>query len=370
MRIAYANTYFQSNHTGGGHVHMGQFVANATSLGHEIWAYPGNEYPGAHMIPLAHLKHIQTMRKMDVFYVRLEHKPPSICSWALPPRRTLYGFPIVVWEFNTTPDEGLMRGEPEEDVQQAINTLTYYGRGCDLAVCMTKSLGEYVQEKLGLRRVLIVPNGSDPGLFRPDAPIVKRMEVFKDKFNIVWIGSAKIVYHDFEMLRTAAQLVWDQGEGDRINFHIIGPGLVAAMADMPANVYYWGADTYENLPHWLAAMDVGLYLTRGGPTYHSTPLKLFDYLASGLTVVSTSQPFFIRDLFDRLGQNDLLIPQGDATYLANALIRLASEKERVKRLGQAGRQLVIDKYNWRQSVQDTMDELESMLLERKKEARK
>ena len=348
---------------------MEQFVANAIALGHEIWAYPGNEYPGAHMIPLSRFRHVMTMRQMDALYVRLDHKPPNECTWALPPRRLLYGFPIVVWEFNTTPEDGLGYGKSEREVMQAINSFKHYGRGCDLAICMTQTLGEYVQEKLGIQRVLIVPNGSDPGLFSPDAPIAKRMDPFRDKFNVVWIGSASIQYHDFDILRKAAQLVCDRGQGEHIIFHIIGTGLVAAMADMPPNVYYWGAETYVKLPNWLAAMDIGLYLTRGGPTYHSTPLKLFDYLASGLAVVSTSQPFFIRDLFAQLDQSDLLVPQGDAQYLAEVLIGLASDRERVRRLGQAGRQLVIDRYNWRRSVQDTMNEMEIILQERRKKTR-
>jgi glycosyltransferase involved in cell wall biosynthesis len=365
MRIAYVNTYYKSKHYGGGHVHMGQFVANAVALGHEIWAYPNNEYPQAHIIPTSRLPHIMTMRKMDVCYVRLENKPPNVCKWALPPHRWLYGFPLVVWEFNSTPEEGLMRGEPEEEIQKSIKTFRHYGRGCDIAVCMTQHLGDYIKDKLGIRRVLIMPNGSDPELFKPDVPTVKRMEVFKEKFNIVWIGSAKLIYHDFEILRRAAQLLWERGDGERIIFHIIGPELKGAMAEMSPNVFYWGPDTYEKLPNWLAAMDVGLYITHGGPTYLATPLKLFDYLASGLTVVSTSQPFFIRDLFARFDQTDLLVPQGDFTYLADVLTGLASNPERVRRQGQLGRQLIIDQYNWRQSVKDTMNALEELLEERK-----
>jgi glycosyltransferase involved in cell wall biosynthesis len=369
MRIAYVNTYYKSMHFGGGHVHMGQFVANVIALGHEIWAYPGCEYPDAYTIPTTHLSHILTMRKMDVCYVRLENKPPNEIKWALPPRRWLYGFPLVVWEFNSTPEEGLMRGEPEEEIQQAINTFRHYGRGCDLVVCNTQHFGEYIKDKLGISRVLVIPNGSDPELFTPDALPVKRMDIFKEKFNVVWIGSAKLVYHDFDILRRAAQMIWERDRGERIVFHIIGPELKGMMSDMPPNVYYWGPEIYEKLPNWLAAMDVGLYITHGGPTYLATPLKLFDYLASSLTVVSTSQPFFIRELFARLDQTDLLVPQGDYTFLANVLTSLASNPERVRRQGQLGRQLVIDQYNWRQSVKDTMDALENLLEERKNRKR-
>jgi len=364
IRLAYANTYFQKNHVGGGHVHMEQFVSNAVALGHEIWSWPNNEYPGAHIIPTDFASFIRTMRQMDVLYVRLERKPPNVCKWSLPPYRMLYGFPVVVWEFNTVPEEGLMRGQTEQEVKQAIDTFRRYGRGCDLAICMTKPLGEYVQKNLGIERVLLAPNGSDPDLFRRDIPLVKRMAPFKDQFNVVWIGSANIEYHDFDILRETAQLLWDRGEGSEVIFHIIGPGL-KGMGDMPPNVHYWGAEHYKKLPHWLAAMDVGLYITHGGPTYYTAPLKLFDYLASGLTVVSTPQPF-IKGLFEELGQSDLLVSPGDPKHLAEILSSLAQDRARVRRLGQAGRQLVIERYNWRKTVTDTFNEIQNILEEQHK----
>lgn len=348
---------------------MGQFVANAAALGHEIWAYRGNEFPGAHTIPITRFDHIKTMRRMDVLYVRVESKFPEICTWSLSPRRLLYGFPVVVWEFNTVPEYELLRGRSEKNVHQTIRSFKRYSRGCDLAICMTPGLAEYVQDDLGIKRILVVPNGSDPKLFRPDAPIVKRMLPFQDKFNVVWIGSAKEAWHDFQMLGEAAQVVWETDPDKLINFHILGPGLPGTVADMPPNVYYWGAEYYENLPHWLAGMDVGVSLYRPGPADFATPLKVFDYMASGLAVVSTPQPF-MSELFDRLDQPDLLVPSGDSKLLAETLLRLASDRERVRRMGRAGRELVVRHYNWRRAVQDTMNEIETILQEHKKTNRK
>ena len=365
MKIAYVNANYRFKHTGGGHVHMGQFVANATALGHEVWAYPGNEYPDVHTIPITRLNHIKSMRKMDVLYVRVESRFPEIGIWSLPPHRLLYGFPVVVWEFNTVPESGLLHGRSETDVLQTIRSFKYYGRGCDLAICVTPSLADYVQHNLGISRILVVPNGSDPELFRPDAPLANRMAPFQGKFNVVWIGTGKEAWHDFKMLGDAAQMIWETEVGKEIAFHIIGPDLTGIMAEMPPNVYYWGAEYYEKLPNWLAGMQAGLCLYGPGPADYGSPLKLFDYMASGLALVSTTQPF-IMELFAQLGQVDLLAPPGDSRCLANALVSLASDRERVHRLGQAGRQLVISQYNWRRAVQDTMNEIETILCERRK----
>lgn len=361
MRVAYVNTYFKSNHAGGGHVHMGQFVRNATALGHEIWAYPNNTFPQAHMIPLTRLDHIKTMRKMDVLYVRVERKSPEICTWSLPPRRLLYGFPVVVWEFNTIPDEALSNHGRNDHTK---STLRHYGRGCDLAVCVSRALAERVKENLGISRVLIVPNGSDPTLFNPDAVITKRMLPFREKFNIVWVGSGRETWHDLTMLGETAKMIYEMDAGRNIIFHLIGPDLVGIMADMPPNVYYWGAEYYEKLPNWLAGMDVGLDLMEPGSGDYRSPLKLFDYMASSLAVVSTEQPQ-IREVFEKLGQLDLLVPSSDAQTLAVVLEKLALDRERVKRQGHAGRQMVTDYYNWRRAVQDTMNEIESIFRTQK-----
>lgn len=360
MKIAYVNANYQLNHTGGGHVHMEQFIANAIALGHEIWTYPGNKYPGVHIIPTDRFNHIRTMRQMDALYVRLENQFPRICAWAIPPRRLLYGFPLVVWEFNTIPEDAIFWNDSTNAINRIIDNLKFYGRGCDLAICVAHAVELYVKEKLHIDPTLLIPNGSDPDLFNPDALIPRRMEAFKDTFNVVWIGSAKIKYHDFETIRKSAELLWNRPETRHIAIHIIGPDFNNFMTDMPPNVFYWGGIEYLRLPNWLAAMDVGLYVTKGGSSTYGSPLKVFDYLASGLALVSTTHPA-IMELMQQSNQSDLMIPTGDDKALTDVLINLASNPERVRQLGMTGRQLVIDQYNWRQSVKNTLDEMESLL---------
>jgi len=107
-------------------------------------------------------------------------------------------------------------------------------------------------------------------------------------------------------------------------------------------------------------MDVGLNVYHPGPADFSSPLKVFDYMASGLAVVSTEQPQ-AREIFEQLNQLDLLVPSNDPEVLANTLRGLAKDRERVKRQGAAGRQLVIDKYNWRQAAKTTFEEIERLV---------
>lgn len=360
MRIAYLKSNYSPAHTGGGSVHVGQFIKNALELGHEIWVYPGNQFPGTKIVPTDRLNHIKTLRKMDALYLRLENAAPKMLSWALPPRRLLYGFPLVVWEFNTLPNEL----SSEQQVLDKSNSKFYqYSPGCDLGICVSPALSDIVSNKLKIKRVLTISNGSDPDLFRPDAPIASRMLAFQGKFNVVWIGTIKESWHDLGLIGEAAKLLWEGDEGKNINLHIIGAGLAGFMAEMPPNIFYWGAEKYEVLHHWLSGMQVGLSLYKPGKSHYNSPLKLFDYLSSSLPVVSTEHPL-AGDILKALGAEDLMIPFEDSKALANVLSRLSSDRERCKRLGAAGRQLVIEKYNWRKSVSDTLDEMEKILSEK------
>lgn len=363
MHIAYVNANYIYNHTGGGHVHMGQFVSNAISLGHEIYAYSDTEYPEAKKIPTDHLKHISLMRRMDALYIRLENRFPIICKWSLPPRRWLYGFPLVVWEFNTIPADAIFRGESEKNIRDIERMLKHYGRGCDLAVCVAPATAEYVSSEICIKRTVVISNGSDPDMFKPGLIPVERMAVFKKHFNIVWIGSAKEKYHDFEMIKQAAKIIWEKEDCKFINIHIIGADLKYIMSDMPGNVFYWGAEEYKKLPRWLAAMDLGLYITKGGASTYGSPLKVFDYFSSGLAVVSTSHPA-VNDLFEKINMTDQIVSPGDHKALAEILIKLGNDKERVRKMGTAGRQLIIDQYNWHRAVQDTINAMEATLIEK------
>ena len=361
MRIAYLNANYKKDHTGGGHVHMQQFIKNSLELGHEIWVYPGNQYPGAKIIPTDHINHIRTLRKMDALYIRLENAAPKILSWSLPPRRILYGFPLVVWEFNTLPDE--LTGVSKSGVK-SNGLYERYSRGCDLGVCVSPALSEIISSKLKIKRVITISNGSDPNLFTPEAAIAPRMLAFQDKFNVIWIGTIKEKWHDLDLLGDAARQLWLHENGRNINFHIIGAGLSGFMAEMPPNVFYWGAEDYQRLPHWLAGMQVGLSLYKPGKSHYNSPLKLFDYMSSSLPVVSTEHPL-AGGILEQIGAQDLMIPYGDPKALARVLMELASDREKCKRIGAAGRQLVVEKNNWRKAATETLNVMSEILAEKR-----
>jgi len=364
MRIGYfASVLYQHNSPLGGFAHMKQFLTHAAGMGHEIsLAHGGNhQHPAVQAIPFNRVGRVRALRKVDILYYRVEHKAPRDVKWALAPRHPLIGSPPVVWEFNTVPEYCRILGESEAAVRKHIADLRRYGARCDLAVCVSHAIADYVREKIGLRHVITVQNGSDPDLFTPDAPPLKRVLRHPGRLNVVWIGSAEVKWHDFEMLKKAAWLIWDDAK-PAADFHIIGRGM-ENLRDLPPNVHYHGAEQYEKIPNWLSSMDVGLNVYKSGAADFSCPLKIFDYMASALTPVSTDQPQ-VREIFAELGQLDLMVPTGDAHALAQVLRNLAADPARVKRQGAAARERVVKFYNWRRAAGDTLAAMEAILARR------
>ena len=358
MKVAYANARFRAKAHDGANAHVRQFVQNAVALGHEIWMWPGVAHPLAKALPSNRLARTMKLREMDVLYVRLENDPAKACKWSVGATRKLIGRALHVWEFNTSPEYGLTRGWTQERVNGDIAEFKRLAPGCDLAVCVSEALSGYVRDRLGFKRAVTVPNGSDPDLYTPNATPPARVSKGPNVFNVLWIGSAYAAWHNFELLAGAARLLWERGNPDNIVFHLLGQGMTS-MRDMPPNVHYYGMEDYEKLPHWMAAMDVGLCLYKPGASDYNSPLKVFDYMSSGLAVVSTAQPQ-VKELFETLAQTDLLVPPEDPAALAETLTRLARDRARVANVGAAARKLLIEKFTWRRAVTDTFAAIEAL----------
>src|SRR5882724_7680494 len=186
MNICFANAVYMPNASGGGYAHMRQFVNNAAELGHRVWVWHGKQaLPTSQPVPKSKLARLRTLRQMDVIYYRVEWKAPWCVQWAVQPYRAIVGNPLIVWEFNSVPEYALVLGQDQAEVERCAAGLRKFARGCDLAICVSQNISDYATQKLGLKRVLTVPNGSDPQLFRPDLPPAPQIARDPGKLNVV-----------------------------------------------------------------------------------------------------------------------------------------------------------------------------------------
>lgn len=359
MRLYYANATFKKSDSRGRNIHIHQFIANSIGLGHEIWMEPDSEHPGIHPLPKGRLARWASLRRMDAIYVRLQDYPPDACRYGTTPYRQLAGSPLNVWEFNTVPEFSNVMQHSQERLQNSLATFRKFGHGCDLAVCVSSKLAEYVEVRLNIKTTMVVPNGSDPDLFLPKSQTIPTVQTNPHLLNVVWIGSADLGWHNFDQMLAAAKILSSRGLKEKFAFHIIGKDFPNGAA-REENVIYHGPVAYERLPGWLAPMDVGLVLYRSGVADYNSPLKFYDYMASELAVVSSEQPQ-VRDVLESMNAGDMVIPCADATALADTLQSLEQNRERVRFLGAAGRQKVVEFYNWQRAALDTHTKMAELL---------
>ncbi|MEM1112998.1 MAG: glycosyltransferase [Pseudomonadota bacterium] len=357
MKIAYLNAKYRFPAISGGHVHVAQFVENLLALGHEVWMDAEHRHPRANPLPARDLS--ARLVDMDVVYVRVTYRLPEICRLVLPLENSKASRPIFVWEFNVHPSFGSVKGLSDSQIEQNIDAFKLYAPGCDLAVCVSDTLRDYVSKALGINHVVTVANASDPELVSPQAKPHASIVSEPDLLNVVWVGSANLDWHNLALVLDTARHMEKAHSDTRIHFHLFGKEFDARQA-LPSNVTYHGPAPYHDLPQWLAAMDVGLALYHPGPADYNSPMKLFDYMASGLAVIGSEHPQ-LRQIFSECGQAELLLPSNDPEALADMLNELSDDRDRIARHGRMARELVISKYNWKTVVSTILGEIQSCL---------
>lgn len=113
-----------------------------------------------------------------------------------------------------------------------------------------------------------------------------------------------------------------------VGAHVLVVGKVYEddyLSRAPDNVTFTGFVAPSAVPRYLAAADVLVMPTTEDLAYaaYTSPLKLFEYMATGTPVVASDLPV-LREVLTH-GENALLYPSRDATALAGAVRRLWSE---------------------------------------------
>jgi glycosyltransferase involved in cell wall biosynthesis len=116
-----------------------------------------------------------------------------------------------------------------------------------------------------------------------------------------------------------------------------------------------GPQPYERMPELVAACDVGVApydtarLAQLALGFYWSPLKIFEYMASGLPTVTI--PRFPLTEIVRDGQEGLHFREADAADLAERIASLADDAALRRRLGESARARVVERYSWQKHCQ-------------------
>lgn len=159
-------------------------------------------------------------------------------------------------------------------------------------------------------------------------------------------------WHGAERLVAAMRQLQARGVSD-VSAILIGDGpelpRVKAAAEGLPNVTFTGPVAHELMPACLAAADIGVAPftpDAHGPLalgFYWSPLKIFEYMSSGLPVVAPALPRIAALAAD--GREALLYEPSDVNGLASALTALRDPGLRA-RLGAAARERALRDYSW------------------------
>jgi glycosyltransferase involved in cell wall biosynthesis len=194
---------------------------------------------------------------------------------------------------------------------------------------------EHVQVR-GARRVELVPNGVDTGMFDPytNGIAFRQDHGLEGRFVVLYAG-AHGLSNDLNIVLQAAQRLLDQPD---ISIVLLGDGkekpalMAQATQSGLTNLHFLPPVPKAGMAEALAAADACLAILKPIPLYATVyPNKVFDYMAAGRPVILAIDGV-IRRVVEQ-ADGGLFTPPGDPTALAQAILRLKEDPQRARQMG-------------------------------------
>lgn len=195
----------------------------------------------------------------------------------------------------------------------------------------------------GARRVELVPNGAEPGMFDPadNGEAFRASQHLESKFVVLYAG-AHGMSNDLGVVLEAAGLLADRPE---VQVVFLGDGkekagLQARAAEIGlTNVTFVPPVPKNEMALALAGADACIAILKPLEEYKTTyPNKVFDYMAAGRPVALAIDGV-IREEVEAAACGIFAQP-GDPAALAKVIRTLASDSECSRRMGMNGRRYV------------------------------
>ena len=210
-------------------------------------------------------------------------------------------------------------------------------------------------------KIALIPNGVEPGVFRPvDRGTKTRQEFGLEGKSVVLYCGALGLANDLPTLLRAARLLQDRPE---IAIVLLGDGKERANLERLAdemglfNVRFVPAQPKQRMPDFLAAADVCVAILKAIPMFDTTyPNKVFDYMAAGRPTVLAIDGVIRRVV--ETAEGGLFARPGDAASIAECVRKYCDNPNLAARHGRNARKFVEVHYNRR----DHALKLEQVLL--------
>ncbi|MEZ6136401.1 MAG: glycosyltransferase family 4 protein [Pirellulaceae bacterium] len=280
--------------------------------------------------------------RFDLVYER-----HSLWSSAGPDFGCKHGIPSIL-EINAPLIEEQRKHRDLVDVDHALATSqAAFARASSLAVVSDEVAKATVADfDIDLEKLHVVPNGVDTQRFSPD--VAARLP--SDDFTIGFVGSLK-PWHGVETLLQAFQRI--QREVPNSRLLIIGDGPLQRQlqrdyctgdSNITSRVHWIGSVAPSEVPGYLNSIDVAVAPYPDLPDFYFSPLKVYEYMASGLTTVASDIGQLKSIIKHRV--DGFLYKPSSVAALASTLSMLAEQPAVCMEVGRRARRRAVDEFSW------------------------
>jgi glycosyltransferase involved in cell wall biosynthesis len=211
-------------------------------------------------------------------------------------------------------------------------------------------------------KVIVIPNAVDPSEYQNgcEPGLIKARHGFDSGDLLLGFVGWFVPWHQLDRLVECFAKV--AKEFPRAVLVLVGEGelevslrALCASLGLTDRVRFLGAIPHREIPEVLAAMDVCL-VPQSNP--YRSPIKLFEYLASGKAVIAPRTEPIASVVED--GQHALLFDPASAEELTQVLRRLLADAPLRDRLGRAGREHVLLHHTWQRNAECLLEHLSRM----------
>jgi glycosyltransferase involved in cell wall biosynthesis len=203
-------------------------------------------------------------------------------------------------------------------------------------------------------KIIVLSNAVDIHRFKPDPDLRAQTRASLSLTThplVVFVGSF-YQWHDIATLLDAFAITLKSNPAARLV--LVGDGTErekmmqrASELNIADAVIFTGYVTHAEVSRYVNAADIAVVpVPAMKQDMWLSPMKLFEYMASGKAVVASAMGQIVNVIHD--GENGLLVPAGDKNALANSIHRLIADPELRDTLGKQAREDALKNHSWEQ----------------------